>query len=81
MSIVSKSILRQISCLNHLSVHRQAILPFSTGVRRLAEPTADNENSKATSTGNQSYDSVRTYKKSSIDSLHVNYFQLFILDH
>ena len=73
MSIVSKSILRQISRLNHLPVHQQAILPFSTGVRRLADSTSSNENVKDTSTANQSYDSVRTYEKTSIDTSHRNF--------
>ena len=67
MSIISKSVLRQILPLYHLPVSRQAILSFSTGVRRLAEPTSNNEDSKNTSTASQSYDSVRTYDKTSMD--------------
>ena len=85
MFMISKSILRQIIRLKHLPpVHQQAILPFSTGVHRLADSTSNNENVKNTSRENQSYDSVRTYERISIEISHESFlliFQLFILDH
>lgn len=69
MSMISKSVLRQIALLHHHPISRQAILPFSTGVRRLAESTSNNETSKKTSTEGQSYDSVRTYNKTSMHTM------------
>jgi hypothetical protein len=67
MSVVSKSMLRQTSLLHrvyHLNVARQALLPFSTSVRYLAEPTSTgtstNDPPKINLNEGQSFDSVRT---------------------
>ncbi len=54
---MNKSILHQTSLLYrviHLNTTRQALLPFSTSVRYLAESTDD-------PSGGKSFDSVRKY--------------------